>query len=137
MSSHVLTWKSWLRRLTPANVSPDALESIAQGLSYAAPNGPRGFECCDDCRCEDTSERLLTQALLDSGHPAAETGRSLILVVQKLRRVITLEGYRPLDLPTVEALCDWRTIVSRHSTRVSHARQRLPGLWSLIEAAAQ
>lgn len=51
---HRRTWREFLDRLSP--IGRDRLPytyiaDMAETLSIAAPDGPRGFECRDECQC--------------------------------------------------------------------------------------
>lgn len=53
---HVKTWMSWINTLSPIGTTPrnyplDDRVAMAQALAIAAPEGPDGMVCQDDCDC--------------------------------------------------------------------------------------
>lgn len=51
---HKVTWKKWIDEMSSIrDFSEKYRDSMAEALSFAAPDGPRGFACVDDCRCDD------------------------------------------------------------------------------------
>lgn len=61
---HQKTWLGWLNHLSPlsgviSNVPQSDRELMSLALSMAAPQGPVGIDCVDECDCGRLGERQM------------------------------------------------------------------------------
>lgn len=138
VSGHFHTWRLWLQQLTA--LEGEILESTAQALSIAAPDGPLHVPCVDDCRCQDgvaaSLSAMLYAELVDQGVYQLSDGDRAVKV---LRHRITLDMVVGKRRPTldVRALAQVGVIVSDRNGDVAHARRLFPMTWAEIEKASE
>lgn len=139
--SHAKTWLLWINELSPispkiANVSLQDREQLAQALALAAPGGPVGVACVDDCRCQAglpaASAALLLGELCDRGIRVPDQEKFLSNITNSLR--VDLVSPSVFKVPPVAALADINVIVSDRNALVAHARGEFKRTWELLRA---
>jgi hypothetical protein len=142
MGGHYETWKLWLKKISPMGpvfepVDSSALVAMAESLAMAAPNGPQGFPCVDECHCDDTIHvAQLFEALMEEGLDITLQLREKLMaeLTWALRkdRTISMRDMRQWQ-QDVGPLARWRTIVSDTNARVAHVRALYPNTWKVIK----
>lgn len=145
MTTHGETWLLWLQKISPlgpTNIGPRYMSELAMALSMAAPGGPVGFECVDECRCDERAVHMLHQSMMDMEHPSSTRTEALPQLLKDLREAIRRDHVLHDTRLTItdellRDLASWRVIVSRHTGRVAYARLLYPSTWAVIEATAR
>jgi len=129
VSGHLLTWRLWLRQIARL----DDPESVAQALSIAAPDGPRGFACVDECQCTSSAARLASRLYVEI------VERFTVDMEHGEQHLVTLTNALRLDLanrPTREfrskLLAQADVIVSQTNANIAHTRAEWPGVSAVV-----
>lgn len=134
MSNHRRTWSAWLEKLTA--VPEREIPALSEALSFAAPQGPRGFSCQDECRCSDAAERgavMIHQALVEQHFAAASRMSGGKELLTRLQAALHDEpALAKLDTAKARLLARHGTIVSAVNSEVAHARGEFPEVWKII-----
>lgn len=118
------------------------MSETAQALSMAAPGGPLGIECVDECRCDERAIHDLHQVLMEQSHPATEEHELVKKLLVDLKSALRqdqskLSSRTLLTQELLRDLAEWRVVVSRHTSRVAHARMAFPTTWSVIHVSSR
>jgi hypothetical protein len=135
---HRKTWELFLTKMT--TLSTGQVGPTAEALAMAAPDGPRGFPCVDECRCADAvhdSVVRVHQALTDQMFEPVLQLAKAEEIWRQMASALRQEKTQTIDVRTAELLAQWRIIVSHRNAQVAHARLEFPRVWEVIEHYTQ
>jgi len=135
---HRDTWRLWLDIIT--KLDGETAEAVAEALSFAAPDGPLGVPCVDECHCHDgVPSSLAAQLYVELTEREIYKLSDGDRAVRKLREALTVDMITHTRRPVVSIrnLARVDVIVSQQNGDVAHARRLLPRTWAEISAAAE
>lgn len=111
---------------------------MAEALSIAAPQGPNGFRCVDECQCQSSSKdlaHLLFTKVFQKLPPSTEMEfvKDGEAKINQLANAIAVDLLSPrTDVIPIADLADHEITVSDRSARVAVARINFPRTWQIL-----
>lgn len=137
ITNHFQTWLLWLQNLSPmaqivTNYTGDDRRAMAEALSLAAPQGPAGFLCVDECRCDQDRARSLAAIAYSKIFPKLKDHEAGSILAQ-LESALNADFVAPprRDFP-IDELIEIDVVVRHQTERAISARSRFPKTFDTI-----
>lgn len=118
-----------------SNFSTIDRQQMAEALSYASPEGPRGVICVDECRCGERAAAMNAALLYAKIVDGLTPGHDADVILRKLREAIALDVAAPqwAKFP-IDELARVDVSVSRKNLEVVAARIRFARTWDALQS---